>query len=563
MPVEDIDFLKKNSIKENFVFLVDSKQRDRTTYPNPSEYVIEFQTPFKNVIGLNLIDSSIPRTMYNIDVYNNSIVFFIYAPDFIAENITPAYFQKVYLEPGDYSIQTLIIELNNKLKMFLNNDPTLPIIGITASPVTNPPDIQNRLQFTCPYGFIFDMRESSIAESLGFDGYVRKSEIEKPISERYYNTIDINTNNHQLYKSVNILFSNLDSTLKLNNTYTLFEGPKGVIQTIGLTKRKVAQRFYIPFTTNIVKIYVAFNSDSAKTVSFNIYNDVNNKPDGASLCQGNIAVSFSDGSYSDSTDIECPVNATTYYWVVFDSIDDVSIYYNDVLTPDTSLKEYDEESGTAWTSRDDIDKTIYYQLSIRIDVCDDYNVLKPFGIYSLVGERYIILRCKEIEENSFRSLAYTNNTLGIAKFTLGVVGYKEERLDYSNVPNREFHPIGKLTRLTLRFETSKGLLYDFKDVNHTLVFSIKYLEPVSTNSDFKRSIINSNYNGDFLKYQYGQEEQEEDSDDQDIDYNRDPFENYKNNEAMNLPWQVAQRNVSKFYSENPPEEESAVSDDDT
>lgn len=553
MPVEDIDFLKNNSIKENFVFLVDSKERDKSTYPNPSEYVIEFQTPFKNVIGLNLIDSSIPRTMYNIDVYNNSIVFFIYALDFDVENITPDDFKKVYLEPGDYSIQTLIVELNEKLKMFLNNDDALPIVGINASPVTNPPDIQNRLQFTCPYGFIFDMRESSIAESLGFDGHVRKSEIEKPISERYYNTIDINTNNKQLYKSVNIAFDDLDSTLKLNNTYTLFEGPKGVIQTISLSTTKVAQRFYVPFITNIVKIYVAFNSDTAKTVSFDIYNDNNNEPDGHSLCQGNIAVSFSDGSYSDSTDIECHVNAKTYYWVVFDTITDVSIYFNDVLTANESLKEYDDDTDT-WTSRDDIDKTIYYQLSVRIDVCDDYNILKAFGIYSLIGERYIILRCKEIEENSFRSLAYTNNTLGIAKFTLGVVGYKEERIDYSNVPNREFHPIGKLTRLTLRFETSKGLLYDFKDVNHTLVFSIKYLEPVS-NVTFKKSIINSNYNGDFLKYQYGQEEQEEDSDDQDIDYNRDNFEKYKNNEAMNLPWQVAQRNVSKFYSENPPEEE--------
>ncbi len=136
MPIEDIDFLKKNSIKENYIFIVDSRDRDKLTYKSPSEYVVNFETPFRNVIGLNLIDASIPRTMYNIDVNNNQFAFYIYdnaglKPTFISSSISI----------GDYSIQSLIVELNDKLKMHLNNDIALPIVSITATSITNTPDM--------------------------------------------------------------------------------------------------------------------------------------------------------------------------------------------------------------------------------------------------------------------------------------------------------------------------------------------------------------------------------------------------------------------------------------
>ncbi len=70
MPIEDVDYLKQNSQKQSYIFLVNSKDRDKGSYPTPSEYVVDFSQPFTNVIGLNVLDASIPRTMYNIDVYN-------------------------------------------------------------------------------------------------------------------------------------------------------------------------------------------------------------------------------------------------------------------------------------------------------------------------------------------------------------------------------------------------------------------------------------------------------------------------------------------------------------
>ena len=68
MSIEDVDFMKQHSIKENFTFVIDSSKRNKTEYPNPNNYSITFDMPFKNVFGIEVLDVSIPKTMYNIDI---------------------------------------------------------------------------------------------------------------------------------------------------------------------------------------------------------------------------------------------------------------------------------------------------------------------------------------------------------------------------------------------------------------------------------------------------------------------------------------------------------------
>ena len=45
--------------------------------PEPSEYEIELTEPFRNVIGMEILDVSIPKTMYNIDYNNNRLYYYI------------------------------------------------------------------------------------------------------------------------------------------------------------------------------------------------------------------------------------------------------------------------------------------------------------------------------------------------------------------------------------------------------------------------------------------------------------------------------------------------------
>jgi len=604
MPIEDVDYLKKNSEKQNYIFLVNSKDRDKEAYPKPSEYVVDFTTPFTNVVGLNVVDAAIPRTMYNIDQYNNTLYYFIHTSNYDMNQISESIFQKATLDPGDYTIQTLVDTLNNTLYMPVNSNVSSCNVFITASTVSNPPDVKNRIQFDCPYPFMFDMKRSTIAESLGFDLFVQTSETLKSDLTKDYVPFFINTyptitdsnviqvynetrkkktkeeiitgvslpyasaealteriypfgTNLQLYHSVDLPFNQAQGT-----SYTIFEGPRGVINQIPLTS-KVAQQFYVSSETTLTQIFVAFYTNALSTNrygEFELWTDNNNTPGSLlAVSNSNIAISYVDGTLSDSSNLSSRLYANSNYWIVFKENPNISVYYNDVLTEKSTFLVY---NGSSWVpARDDLTNKIYYQLSMQINVTDDYHRIRSPGIYSLIGEPYIIIRCKEIEENSFRSLSYMKHQLGIAKIKLGIVGYREERLDFANIPLREFHPIGRLSRLTLRFETASGQLYDFKGVNHNITFSIQYYEP-SSKVEFQKSIINSNYNGNFMDYMYKQEEQEEESDDQEMDYNRDTLENYRRAESRNLPWQFAQRNIQQYYDLNVDEDELEDDEDD-
>ena len=79
MSVEDIRYLKNNSIRQSFIALIDSSRRDLMAYPEPNSYTIELDIPIKNVVGIEIIESSVPRTMYSVDKYNNTFYYYIHS----------------------------------------------------------------------------------------------------------------------------------------------------------------------------------------------------------------------------------------------------------------------------------------------------------------------------------------------------------------------------------------------------------------------------------------------------------------------------------------------------
>jgi hypothetical protein len=123
----------------------------------------------------------------------------------------------------------------------------------------------------------------------------------------------------------------------------------------------------------------------------------------------------------------------------------------------------------------------------------------PPGIYSMIGDRYVVLRCPEIEQHMYRSRAYENFSMGIAKFKLAVLGYDETRFDYAALPPRIFHPIGTLSQLTFRFLRPDGQLYNFRGANHTITLAIRYYEP-SQRGTFDKYILNPDYDPDYFRY---------------------------------------------------------------
>jgi hypothetical protein len=578
MPIEDVDYLKQNSIKQSFMFIVDSAERNHDVYSTPSQYTIDFTVPFLNVVGFQVIDANIPRTMYNVDIRNNSISFFIHTPDFNIKNIATSNYVGAdgsrTVDIGDYTIQTLIIALNSRvnndstlpmlLQMRVNNvdDESQPLVPIIAEAASDPPEVKNLIRFRCAYPFIIDMKNSSISETLGFDLFTQPAlESKKPILQQRYSDLLLDPTNRQLYHSVD-----LPANEALGGKVTIFEGPRDVIRISPInTYNYIAQSFEVEIPGFFTQLNAALYINPSNTngnVSVNqkatwyLYNSSNNKP--FNLITTNvISVSSIDGNYSDTNNnFQIFLNRGQYWIVMTSEYDAISLFYSDIPSDSSNNKllYFNDTSDSInpifstfnWNSYDDTTNGVYYNASIEIIFQNSYHYLVAPGIYSLIGERVIVLRCPEIEEHSFRSLAFTKNCMGLAKFTLGNVGYGEHRMDFTSIPVREFHPIGKLGRLTVRFETLSGELYDFKGVNHTITFAVFYYEPKQQEL-FKNSILNPNYNANFLGYMNSLEAEEEDSDDHEEEYSKDQLENYRITENRHLPETIDRLDQEALY----------------
>jgi hypothetical protein len=360
--------LKKNSIKQTYICLIDSKNRDFENYPDPNNYVVNFDVPIKNVIGFDIIDTSIPRTMYSIDKYNNSFYYYVHSnsdiDDFnnkinsIDMNIIndPTYngvFKEYFFEAKDYNTQTFITAFNQDV-VFTDKD-----VDFYVSCISNPTQLTDVIQFNSSKPFIINMKDSTVAETLGFDLYANKKD-----------------------HNIKYIYNNHLNSLKI-------------------------KKFFV----------------SREMTSDEITN---------------------------------------------------------LLPKNTFLNR----------------KTTLI-----------HNIIAP-GMVCFTGEKYILMRSPEIEEYSFGSLAYSNNNLGIAKFRTNSIGFNDEKMYVTKIPIREFHPIGKLAKLTLRFETSKRLLYDFKGINHNITIAIYYYEPKINKIEEFNSILNPNYTLNFNDYNYTNEEEE-------------------------------------------------------
>lgn len=589
MVVEDIDFLKKIGAKESYVLLVNSKDRDHSTHTEPSEYVVEFTAPFRNVIGMEILDASIPRTMYNIDKYNNTLRFFIYDASYDFNMFTTETFKEVTIAPGNYSLQTIVPALNAKMTMHLNGDPSARTASITAAFVTNPPEITYLLKFNSSSSFVFDM-SCTIGEALGFDAFSQANESAAALVDQRYVKLDvpskISTDRRyicsliqsskdlyfakpetmryvyrpaseidaiqhasmlKLYPGIDEIRANVQArpalTQPLFASYlsiyqpllangrlyecvsipsssgffgpesTVYEGPRGVLQYQSVTSSSFAAQRFVPTESGYFKtVYAALYTTSPGdyVIKWKIVTEATGKPDmSAVVASGSIAVDAVDGSYSTALLGGAAVESGTPYWIVFyddDSNDAVhaSVYYNDVPY-DANALLVSGTGGAVWSSLD-VDN-VYYNLSIKIDVSKPYHQMISPGIVNLLGECYTILRCKEIEDHVYTSLAFTKHFMGIAQFKLGDFGVNHNRFDFK-VKYKECHPIGRLSRLTLKFETSGGQLYDFKGHNHTMTVAIHYYAP-KQGEYFENSILNPNYEADYLNYQFKQEDAED------------------------------------------------------
>jgi hypothetical protein len=140
----------------------------------------------------------------------------------------------------------------------------------------------------------------------------------------------------------------------------------------------------------------------------------------------------------------------------------------------------------------------FTQIKYKVDYFSSFSITSP-GIIQLYGERYVTIHCDNIESHLRGSMMYNDYSPGLALINLGVTGYSESRNDFVSVKYKEFHPIGKLNNLKFSVKTSENNLYDFKNVNWHMLLAIKYYVPKKM-FKFEHSVLNPNYNQNFLEY---------------------------------------------------------------
>ena len=681
MSIEDINYMKENSIKQAYTFIVDSSDRDRNMYPNPNNYVVNFASPFKNIIGLEIIDASIPRAMYTIDVDNNDIYYYIGNND--DDNMDGDKNGDEIIEKG--------VQLNNSAHLILKTSILNTNLNTIGSSNLNTIDSSNlssggrydvlgsnlnTIDMSASNIKIYDGRYAILNNSINiYNIYNNTTNIGgssvgltfnlcfKPIltantacnilNFSYNHTyIDIATDT---YSSINIdiaygINNSYILTFKIGNTIVpitiiydndnyinifwsimkttwhigIFDTAKnaiytGVIENCDVMYNVFYTRKYIGkiygtasnwINDNILllkdfKIYnIAIKTDimidylNDNSYGFNgliiwykmnattiekVSNEGNNSIINYKILNdGNSSeinymdvfkkISISPGDYTfksfvktfndlSSNDLEITFESTSTPPELTNLID---IFSNAPLIVDMKRSTIAENLGfdlyptfnneTKYVykpyniSDSGLIKMFYSRKNNNTEKNSKYIITSP-GVVYFIGNKYIILRCPEIEEHLYRSLSYSKYTLGLAKFRVESIGINSEKLSITKIPVREFHPIGKLSRMSLRFETNKGGLYDFKGINHNIIFAIFYYEPIQKNTPGK-SILNPEYKMNYIDYLYKQEEIEGDSDDENEDFSRDNIDDYKIKENMYDERGVKLQQFNNYYQKN-------------
>ena len=637
MSIEDISYLKNNSIKQTYTFLIDSKERDRNIYPNPNNYTIQFSSPFKNIIGMEVVDASIPRTMYNIDYENNTIYYYIGTDDndtFIKNGVTDTInCDLVILNSNyDYNQDELndIVFVNNSLELidksyaYIKNyvniyniyniggiggnnigitfcftikanasyksgngeDNTYTIIDFRYNHLINPsvekfsPIVVKiiRQQFgTNSFNIVFMIGNETnmkIINNINLNDYVH---IAWTISENNLWNIYLNsiTDNSYIYNSLfsikNVFYTDKYIGKRYEFNYGDWDTARLNIKDFKIYNYTLNEQDVINCMNNTNTsqqpvIWYKMNEKNNYSVNNDIdYKDVFNKIE---IEPGDYTLKSFFNNYENLNDLEISFKKHSDPTELTNLLD---VYSKKPFILDMNRSTLSENLGFDLYNTDiKNERYIYIDSYVNNNIMskmfhsilnddkvvqnnndsfdDIYKVTSP-GIVYFIGNKYIIMRCPEIEEHLYRSLSYSKNTLGLAKFRVDNVGLNNERLTITKLPVREFHPIGKLSKITLKFETNTGSLYDFKGVNHNIIFAIYYYEPTQMKT-VEKSTLNPQYKMNYIEYKYMIENVEGDSDDEEEDYSRDDINEYKKKEAMYSTEGVKLQQYNKYFVNN-------------
>jgi hypothetical protein len=520
--------------EDSYLMVIDSRQRDTSADATPSQYSVNFASPFRNVFGLDLLDATVARTEYIVDDTTNTLQFAFEQPVSMDNWQQGAWaeaedqwglprIQSIRLDPGDYNLPQLIEHFNTKAlqaaedrskQIFLKfqgvAEPYVVYIPpLQMLPLSNPSEITNKVVLVCTQPFTLLMDGSTLRHTLGFGDPVTTDATEYATVPGY--TAGRPGGASSTFLSVprtgDQLGQDWQSTTALTGPVPAAQGVQAISlkPAGGVPAAQLARQYFTSLTTGVlsqVLTYVEFQSSAPGPATSNVRVTVmqsNAQPPDVTVGVGYFTVSAStNDSYGvfKPVPLDAPptlqngglVQTGSTYYVEYEQVQGdvgVGLYYNQDNLPNNSANRYIQvaAAGASPTFQ-----TSFAGQNLCCDVTTDsagHAVITP-GIVNLSGPRYLNIRCPEIESHMFRDRVNEACHAGLGMIKLRGYGFMEQRFDFVSFPARRFHPIGKISKLTFRLERPDGQLYDSKGVDNTLLLVIRYYSLPSTQREDRR-----------------------------------------------------------------------------
>ncbi len=533
--IDDVEYLENNVEKDSQIVYIDSTLRNKYFYPNANEYVVNFDQPFKLVYGFDVLDATIPVTMYNVDAYNNTM------------SITVVTKNNISLSPIDPKFHfNEIITCKSFIDVFNGEDESFILVG-------NEAELNQYLGAVVSPNKKYLMYYRSLTNTTEIIPRTNQTE------EEYYffkfKTVEYGVKKTTLNQDIIDIIDSGEYGLNFNtdSTIDLIKYEKNIIDLDAYNAAKAANAYLITIG-NYNKSLELGNYDVITIV--NDLNDVLNP------------IFVDVASTTAVPKKQAKLQFTSPHFILVNSAKGElikSLGFDSTPSLATTTTSYE-----GWT----IGNNFLVFGSVYESATSRYKLVSP-GLISLLGERFAILRIKELEDHLYGSYAYMGMTPGIGMFKMAAAfgGITNLRFDYTTVIKKPFHPIGKLPRLSIRFETASGRLYDFKGVNHQLVVNIKFYVPTQK-VRFNKSILNPNYDPNIMNYmaknraienkELSETEQDYDNEDEYLQYKKEldkydysssedydredeTTEDETDDESEQDAYEYAQRNRMMFY----------------
>lgn len=432
--MDDVSYMRSRTVQESYMFMVDSRNRDRAAHPEPSEYTIEFSAPFRNVCSFNLVDVTIPRTQYSVDVGSNTLRYKLAGdPEtFVLE-----------VPPGDYTLPQLCDALNRLLYG-----------GLTVEPESTPYELRNVVRVYRTFGgFTLFMAESGLRTALGFPP---RTVVVDAITTR---------------------------------PATAHVGPYVETQTLPVSPtQRVRQQIVAQASGTVEAVTVACLESASPTLRIAVELTTLT---GQVVARGTVAPMRTQAAVLDPGAGQLVAGET--YWLSAVANEDGAVF----VAIGTNTGALQVGTGTAWTA-------IAPPLDPALKLCCELAVGAPMyqitgpNLVDITGDKVVLIRCPEIETVMFRERFNEKGLhVGLGYVKTGGLGFREQRSDYyTPFPPRTFHPISKLSKLTIRLENTDGTLYQTRGVDHVLLMNIVYWKVASENAGGPPVGLNPAYNPD-------------------------------------------------------------------